>query len=285
MVPKNRGLLPGNVGDFSGLIIVQLGLPAILFFELYEVLPTLYADSPEYVRNLSVFVLCLFFNTELSFWMTVLKTCSLKAFSPELPSKLKPGWVYCQFCQLNAPPRSSHCFSCGACILRRDHHCVFTGNCIGFHNHRHFLTFLLNFWIGAAYAVVLNTVYLHQAGRLWSYKDVISMFLPIPAYLFGFTEHFHFFSGIMCTLSVVSLLLSTAMAYFQLLHILYGQTAYERKHRITDFAVDWKGTLREIAGTRWYVALLSPLIPSPRHGDGLNLKKASEVRAENIKTV
>ena len=278
--------MPNNIGDFSGLTILQLGLPAILVFELWEIIPTIFADSPDLIWYNTLFAIVLFVNTELSVWMTILKDCSLKSFAPELPSTLKPGWTYCHYCQLNAPPRSSHCFSCGTCVLRRDHHCVFTGCCIGYQNHRYFITFILNYWIGAVYAMLANTVYLHHAGQLWSYKDLIAMVLPIPAYIFGYTERFRFATGAMCTLSIVSVIMASGMIYLQILHVFWGQTAFERKHEIKDFAVNWKLTLREIAGRRWYFALLSPLIPSPPVGSGLDLRKASEIEnRESIKAV
>lgn len=65
-----------------------------------------------------------------------------------LPAVLKPGWRYCHFCQLNAPPRAHHCPVCDECILKRDRHCMFAGCCVGFQNQRYYVMALLYGWIG-----------------------------------------------------------------------------------------------------------------------------------------
>lgn len=53
----------------------------------------------------------LLFYLVLNGYVNVYKT---KVFGPngkgsDLPAVIKPGYHYCHFCQLNAPPRSHHC--------------------------------------------------------------------------------------------------------------------------------------------------------------------------------
>lgn len=82
-------------------------------------------------------------------------------------------WSFCEKCELIIPPRSWHCPTCQVCILKRDHHCLFASNCIGFYNHRHFISFLIYFFIGATYCLIYNSYY------IW--------FLHVDTYLNWFT--------------------------------------------------------------------------------------------------
>lgn len=60
-------------------------------------------------------------------------------------------YKWCVTCKLWKPPRTTHCNTCGFCVMRFDHHCPVVGNCIGLHNHRWFACFLLS----ASFALLL----------------------------------------------------------------------------------------------------------------------------------
>ncbi|KPI88309.1 hypothetical protein ABL78_2608 [Leptomonas seymouri] len=51
--------------------------------------------------------------------------------------------VYCRQCHLYRRPRTSHCYTCGVCVLEHDHHCVLLGVCIGKRSQRWFLMYLV----------------------------------------------------------------------------------------------------------------------------------------------
>ena len=50
--------------------------------------------------------------------------------------KGKGDWSYCLVCKHERPARSTHCFDCKQCVLKRDHHCGIFRNCIGLLNTR-----------------------------------------------------------------------------------------------------------------------------------------------------
>jgi hypothetical protein len=51
--------------------------------------------------------------------------------------------TYCRQCHLYRPPRCSHCYACGVCILEHDHHCVLLGVCVGKRSLRWFVLYLV----------------------------------------------------------------------------------------------------------------------------------------------
>lgn len=50
---------------------------------------------------------------------------------------------FCKTCNLERPPKSSHCQDCGNCVKEFDHHCYMIGNCIGNRNRKAFVLFVL----------------------------------------------------------------------------------------------------------------------------------------------
>jgi hypothetical protein len=49
----------------------------------------------------------------------------------------------CRVCKLKRPLRSSHCYTCGVCVLEHDHHCGIVGGCIGQRTLRYFVAYLV----------------------------------------------------------------------------------------------------------------------------------------------
>uniref|UniRef100_A0A8C5EH63 Palmitoyltransferase n=1 Tax=Gouania willdenowi TaxID=441366 RepID=A0A8C5EH63_GOUWI len=50
--------------------------------------------------------------------------------------------IFCTSCMIKKPMRTSHCFSCDACVAKQDHHSVWINGCIGARNHHYFILFL-----------------------------------------------------------------------------------------------------------------------------------------------
>lgn len=48
----------------------------------------------------------------------------------------------CHKCTSLKVPRSHHCKTCDACILKMDHHCSWVGKCVGYYNYRFYLMFI-----------------------------------------------------------------------------------------------------------------------------------------------
>jgi len=96
----------------------------------------------------------------LSQWSTILKSPSQSDLDDEIKMMslkksitnidMKNFLKDCQFCKKPKFIRSSHCTTCGICVLRRDHHCPWVGSCIGYQNTRTFINWV--FWSG----VIIN---------------------------------------------------------------------------------------------------------------------------------
>ncbi|MEQ2189931.1 putative palmitoyltransferase zdhhc24, partial [Goodea atripinnis] len=150
---------------------------------------------------------------------------------------------YCYTCETHTPPRCSHCYDCKVCVLRRDHHCVFFGQCVGFRNYRYFLSCLLFMWSGLLYAMVMNA-------------EVFIVILKE-----GVTLH-----------SILLLLIPWIMLVSGLVPWLPCQTTREWYSSRRPYSLGLLGNLHHMLGLRWYICWLSPLIPSPLPGDGINFQ-------------
>ena len=57
---------------------------------------------------------------------------------------------FCVSCMIRRPLRSKHCKRCSRCVAKHDHHCPWLHNCVGANNHRHFILYVINLFLGAA---------------------------------------------------------------------------------------------------------------------------------------
>lgn len=81
---------------------------------------------------------------------------------PGVYPRLKPGevdplgddkkLVFCRVCHIRRPPRTSHCYFCGVCVLEHDHHCGVIGGCVGLRSLRWFTLFVVCIGVGAIVA-------------------------------------------------------------------------------------------------------------------------------------
>lgn len=71
-----------------------------------------------------------------------------------------PRW--CHLCAAVKPPRAHHCSSCQRCVLKMDHHCPWMGTCIGFHNHAHFVRFLVYTTLCCMFSLVCGCIWMYE---------------------------------------------------------------------------------------------------------------------------
>ena len=268
-------LIPKRLGDRAAFIFFVLTLAMVIHFELRTVLPVYHQM---YSTWWCIHVCCTFFTatnvfTNLFFMMVTDTTTG----SASLPSVLKPGWQYCPFCQLNSPPRSFHCHICDTCILKRDHHCIFGGKCIGYKNYRYYIMMVIFLWIGAAYANIYHFEFAHDVAGGFKMATFFTMFMPFIMLIFGYATGYQFYVLFIAGVSVFSFLLFSGLLYMQIRIITKGQVSYERKRGIKDYDLGLIENIKDVLGVRWYVAWISPLIPSLLPGDGVVFRRRDEV--------
>lgn len=266
-----EGLKPKKPSEFLAFVFMIAMLWAIALFELFIVLP-IYHDP--FSSWYCIHVVCGFFlwlNVFANFFMLITTDTTGKKLG--MPSVLKPGWTYCPFCQLNAPPRAHHCQICDECVLKRDHHCVFAGRCVGFRNYRYYMFLALYLWMGAVYANVFHHDYVTDEIGGVGFWTLLTMVTPVVIWLLGYTSVYGIFVSFMAGISVFALLLFTAMLFFQTGIIFKGQTSYERKKKKREYDRGWRRNFIEVFGERWYLAWIWPTVSSPLPGDGTNFKK------------
>ncbi|KAK3087808.1 hypothetical protein FSP39_010908 [Pinctada imbricata] len=189
-----------------------------------------------------------------------------------LPTLLKPGWSYCATCEANSPPRSFHCSTCNRCILKRDHHCMFTGKCIGYFNHRYYILLVIYAWLGAMFCLTYSFRFTWLLLGGFSWGNLLCFILPLVAFMCGVLE---FYTSMICFITLLMLLFSTVLIFLMIWHskhIYFNMTTFERRRDQYKYDLGWRENLKEIFGTRWYIAWLFPLIDSPMPGDGIEFR-------------
>jgi len=258
---------PRDRSDGVALGFLCLMAPLVAAFELLFIIPNVYHDNPLNHSLHVVFIFWVWSNIFLNLFY-ILKT-NVSTFDRVLPAVLKPGWKFCSSCGTNSPPRSYHCFHCNKCILKRDHHCVFTGGCVGFHNHRYYLGLIFYLWIGTLYANVMNFDFVWEELGALGVKAIISIVLPLVSWMMGLVPHFSFLVALITAIVGISFVWLTALLFFHAKLIRYNQTTHEKNSGTRQYDLGRKANLETVLGSRWAISWISPLIPSPLLGDGL----------------
>lgn len=267
--------IPKRFGDRAACLFFVITLVVVINFELRTVLP-LYHQT--YTSWWFIHVFCAFFAainvfTNLFFMMVTDSTTG----SASLPSVLKSGWLYCPFCQQNSPPRSFHCHICDTCILKRDHHCIFGGRCVGYKNYRYYIMMVVFLWIGAVYANIYHFEFVLNIAGGFKMATFFTMFMPFIMLICGYATGYQFYVLFIAGVSVFSLLLFTGLLYLQIRIITKGQTTYERKRSVREYDLGFIENIKDILGKRWYIAWISPFIPSPLPGDGVVFRRREDI--------
>nr|CAB3267902.1 probable palmitoyltransferase ZDHHC24 [Phallusia mammillata] len=255
----------------GGIIVLVF---AVYFFELLLILPKIYGPGFSSSHKIAHVVAgtWILFNALISMWKFIVVDPG--SGSVVLPSILKEGWRFCYQCEANYPPRSYHCFSCDQCVLVRDHHCVIGANCVGYKTRRYFLHMNIYLWIALLYANILNMDFVFELYHTINSQSLLTMFMPMLAWMFGIAKGETFLMAMFTSLCVVSFLYATAILLFHMRNTLKGRTTPEVMKKLGQmYNLGIVNNLREAFGINWPIAWISPLIPSPLPGDGITFKE------------
>ena len=184
---------------------------------------------------------------------------------------------------MNTPPRSTHCHICDVCVLRRDHHCMFSGGCVGHANQRYFFSLLVALVIGAVYCNYLNMDYTLELLGGVSFSSMLTVVLPLLAWSVGLAGRETFVISLIASTCLVGLFLFAAMLAYHTRNVLRAQTCVEVARGVRDYDRGWRANLEAVFGARWYVAWVTPLVPSALPGNGVEFER--KYRYENIKDI
>ena len=131
---------------------------------------------------------------------------------------------FCKRCNMSPPLRSSHCNTCGRCILRRDHHCPWLGCCVGMENHLFFLLFLF-----------FETLNLQQfISQTWPAAQV-----QHPSFIFWFFTSFP--CSVIWAVAILSIFQTIILLPIHFTLMLLNQTTWELfKSGSVTYMRDWK---------------------------------------------
>ena len=258
--------MPKDRSDLAGLVTSVFLVTLIAIIDL----ATLYHQSSDTATSttlvklsIGVFILV---NLMVNQLKAILTDTSIHAI--DLPNVLMSEWRYCAICELNAPPRSHHCFSCKKCILKRNNHCLFLGKCVGHRNHRYYLLFVVYVWLGTVYSLWLNQNYFIDMASDFTFKKFFTAFVPLLAVvirMISVADFFYIFGNSVC------LLLSLMLFFYALINFnmaVKGQTWHESSQGITKYRLSWSRNLVEIFGLNWRWAVVNPFARLNLPGDG-----------------
>ena len=266
-----REMLPRNQSDWIACVVAFGLIHIVVLYELLIILPYIDGDRTRTFWLHACVGLFLYVNVMTSLVRTMATDTTTRHMM--LPTLLKPGWRFCSACEANAPPRSAHCWACDVCVLKRDHHCMFTGNCIGYTNQRYFMNFLLYVSVGALYCSYLNVDYMLEALGNVTFFSLIAIFMPMLAWVLGFTPAYSFAVAFISMICIVGFLLVSGYMIYQLVNIYRGQTMWESARGTQDYNFGWHDNMAEVFGERTYLAFMSPFVSSPLHGNGTDFRK------------
>lgn len=169
-------------------------------------------------------------------------------------------WSLCEKCELVVPPRSWHCDTCDVCVLKRDHHCMFASNCVGLSNHRHFLIFLLYFFIGTTYAFCYNSyfIWVMNSELFMTWSTALNMLLPMFMIFKNSGRETHL---LYYMLIAIGSALAGVLLIFHGKLVAKNSLTHERSKGSYDMGL-WPN-MRLIFGSKWLMTLVWPFTDSP----------------------
>ena len=263
-----KKIWPKVLADQIAFSFTHIGLTGIILFNWFVVLPVYHQPFTFWYLFHVLCGLFVAFGVFSNLYSMIFTNSTVKNSGISLPSVLRPDWMYCPNCQMNAPPRSHHCPICDVCVLKRDHHCIFTGNCVGYSNHRYFILMALYLWLGCFYTLLFDWEYFSSALGGFGLSTLLKMIFPALAFLLGYSTGFQLAIMIVCGICFMTMFLFTCLMSFQIFFISRGQTQFECKKKVKDYQKSFKANWIEVLGTRWYLTPFGYFIKSKLPGDG-----------------
>ena len=118
-----------------------------------------------------------------------------------------------------------------------------------------------------------------MGGITW--RSLFTMMIPLVSWALGLTETFTFTVAFTSATCIFGFLLLAAFTFYHNMNIYHGQTTYERSHKIKEYDYGWQENFRQVYGSNWCYAWISPFIPSPLPGNGIDFSRKSIY--ENVK--
>ena len=129
---------------------------------------------------------------------------------------------FCVTCMIRQPLRSKHCRRCGRCVAKHDHHCPWIHNCVGANNHRHFILYVINLFLGATVFVRLVLYHIFESPS--PLTDISCNVLPNEVCQYTLRDPMTVVIGLWTALQVVWV---TMLLVVQFVQITRAQTTYE----------------------------------------------------------
>jgi palmitoyltransferase len=276
-----RTILPKHAGDRIAFIFFIVTTHIVVLSELFVILPYIDHDAPVMYWVHVVFGVYIYLNIYFCLYQLCIIDTTVQRPGLNLPTVLRQNWFYCTPCNVNAPPRSYHCYLCDTCVLRRDHHCMFSGKCVGHFNQRYFITLAVYLTFGSLYCNYLNMDYAIELLGGLSFRAVFTMTLPLLSWLIGVAGAETFAVSFVSSMCLLAFIMFTMLLVYHVRNILRAQTCHESTTGIRDYDCGWRSNLESVLGERWYIALISPIIASPLCENGLEFRR--KYQYENIK--
>lgn len=172
--------------------------------------------------------------------------------------------------------RSSHCWICNLCVIRRDHHCTFVGNCVGHKNQKYFFSLLFYLTIGAIYCNFLNVDYtLDVLGGLTPIT-ILTMILPMMSWAMNYSGAMGFLVSFMSATCLVSALLLSFLLLYHAMNLFHGQTCAERNSKVKTYDLgSWSLNAKASLGEKWWFYCLFPML-NQKQSPGFEFKTSSD---------
>lgn len=222
------------------------------------------------------------FNIVSSLWsLTLTDPSGKRIIYTDEPVRL--GWEICWRCESHKPHRAIHCYQCRTCILKRDHHCIFAVNCVGYANMRYFYTMLFWTFIGIVYANIVNFEFITRILMDFNLLSILSFIAPLIAWAFG-VLHEDFGAVFISTVLIGAFGYASFLVKIHSRSFLTGVTQGEINRLIFEYKTSLPNNMKDVFGSNWPIAWISPLIPSKLSGNGTHYEKKSTNQRYNVKS-